>query len=348
MINVTHVVWGMDIGGTENMLADIINRQVDSVHVNLIIIDKLTTNSIVERLDKRVKINKINRKQGKKSLLSLVKLNWVVFMHAQNIIHCHTPSLAKFIFIHKIIKSKLYLTCHATNISFSNYSKYDKIFTISKAVKQDLLDRYKQHSVEVINGIDFDKFNRVKATTNSDVFSIIQVSRLEHVIKGQEVMLNALAYLVHKLDFKKVKYTLIGDGPSAKFLIDLAEKLYVSKYCDFQGSVDRSYIYKNLNNYDLLVQPSFYEGFGLTVVEGMAAKIPVLVSNIEGPLDIVKNGKYGYIFETGDYQSLANKIEEIKIASSKKKFIKWLDDNFDYAKNNFDINYTAKTYLSEY
>ncbi len=43
----------------------------------------------------------------------------------------------------------------------------------------------------------------------------------------------------------------------------------------------------------------------------MLAKIPVLVSNIEGPLEIIENGKYGFYFKSGDVEDLTHKILKI-------------------------------------
>ena len=96
-----------------------------------------------------------------------------------------------------------------------------------------------------------------------------------------------------------------------------------------------------------MVQPSLYEGFGLTVVEAMAAKIPVLVSNIEGPMEIVKKGKFGYFFENGNVIDCANGIDKILDLSNAIND-KMLDSAYLHAKHNFDIKTTAKIYLKKY
>ncbi|MDA8155868.1 MAG: glycosyltransferase [Actinomycetota bacterium] len=67
-----------------------------------------------------------------------------------------------------------------------------------------------------------------------------------------------------------------------QFLI-LAARLDAEEFRSFLGPMNRARIYENLCNYDLLVHPSRYEGFGLTVLEGIAAGLPALASkkNVE-------------------------------------------------------------------
>ena len=103
-----------------------------------------------------------------------------------------------------------------------------------------------------------------------------------------------------------------------------------------------------IKNYQMLVQPSIFEGFGLTVVEGMAAKIPVLVSDIDGPMEIIDNGQYGFHFKNGDIDDCAKKIDlllnEYKSEECKNK----INDAFSHANENFNIIKTAKNYLDNY
>ena len=55
-------------------------------------------------------------------------------------------------------------------------------------------------------------------------------------------------------------------------------ELNLEKHVRFLGNQSREYVYSHLKDYDLFVQPSRFEGFGLTVAEAMAACVPVLVT----------------------------------------------------------------------
>jgi glycosyltransferase involved in cell wall biosynthesis len=96
------------------------------------------------------------------------------------------------------------------------------------------------------------------------------------------------------------------------------------------------------------VQPSRFEGFGLTVVEAMAALVPVLVSDIEGPMELMGNGKAGYFFQADDYEDCAGKILDIIRLSKEEEFIDNRKKIAAYARGRYDITLTAARYLDEY
>ena len=104
-------------------------------------------------------------------------------------------------------------------------------------------------------------------------------------------------------------------------------------------------IFEHLCEYDLFVQPSINEGFGLTVAEAMAAKVPVLVSENQGPLEIIDNGKYGFSFKNGDSDDCANKIMDIIERGFDETMI---EEGYKRVKTLFSIEQTASIYLQEY
>ena len=70
--------------------------------------------------------------------------------------------------------------------------------------------------------------------------------------------------------------------------------------------------WKFLSKSNLFVLPSIWEGFGNVIVESMLIGIPVISSDCpSGPREILNNGKSGKLFQVGDYNHLANIMEEI-------------------------------------
>jgi phosphatidylinositol alpha-1,6-mannosyltransferase len=53
------------------------------------------------------------------------------------------------------------------------------------------------------------------------------------------------------------------------------------------------------------------EGFGISVIEAGACRLPVLASNIEGLKDAIKEGQNGFLVESGNANAFAEKINEL-------------------------------------
>lgn len=104
-------------------------------------------------------------------------------------------------------------------------------------------------------------------------------------------------------------------------------------------------IYASLSSYDLFIQSSRNEGFGLTIVEAMAAKVPVLVSNIPGPMEVIDGGRLGLSFENENVSDCAEKIKQFILNGRNNEQI---EAAYEYVKNNYDVSVTARKYLDIY
>ena len=97
--------------------------------------------------------------------------------------------------------------------------------------------------------------------------------------------LNLIAFCWKRADLKYINE-----------LNDLIVEYHLEENVEFLGNVEN--IEKLYKDVDIFVLPSRYEGFGLVVVEALAAGCAVVVSKLEGPLEIVKeNEEYGLYFE---------------------------------------------------
>ena len=179
---------------------------------------------------------------------------------------------------------------------------------------------------------------------NIDEVKIVQVGRLEYKNKGQDLLLYACSNLIKK--GIKLHVDFIGNGTSANFLKQLSNELGISHFVSFLGFQTQEYLCHHLCDYDLFVQPSRYEGFGLTVAEAMSAKAPVIVSSGQGPAEVTENERFGWVFDNGEIQSLSSTILDVIM-------------NYDYAHDkaekayqhvlrNYDVSVTALSYLNMY
>ena len=92
------------------------------------------------------------------------------------------------------------------------------------------------------------------------------------------------------------------------------------------------------------MQPSRFEGFGLTIAEAMAAGLPVLVSDVEAQMEVIDDGACGYFFKNGDPASLADMIEYVMADYDLAK----VDNALRRVADHYDVRATAARYIDEY
>ena len=105
-----------------------------------------------------------------------------------------------------------------------------------------------------------------------------------------------------------VKLVLIGSGPEHDRLNELHDSLGVSPHVIMPGPLFDEDLASALHTCDILISSSAYEGFGLTLVEGMRAGLPVVATAVGGVTDIVLDGKTGFLVEDGDLESLVTAV----------------------------------------
>jgi glycosyltransferase involved in cell wall biosynthesis len=346
-MRMAHLICSFKTGGAETMLVDIVAEQSLAAEVSVIVINSEYDGSVVASLNERVGIIQINRPASSRNPWYLVKLHRALRELKPDILHSHGARIVEMIPFGSV---PVVATIHATGVELSrSVRKYQKIFTISEAVKEDLLARYPGLDLTVVhNGIDFSGIRQRQRYGGTTPFRIVQVGRLDHLTKGQDITLRALRYVNDKIGEGFLTVDFVGDGESRPHLENLAAELGIGAWCRFLGPLTRQETYELLPGYDLLVQPSRYEGFGLTVVEGMAAKVPALVSDIEGPMEIIDRGRQGFFFRSEDFKHCGDKVIEIMKLSKATNFGKRMQEACEYAKSRFDVRITARKYLEEY
>lgn len=344
---ICHIVFTFKIGGLENMLIDIMNKQVMYADVTLIVIKNMVDEEVLENLSSNVKIKFLSMPDKAHKLKTLLSVWYSIFNFKPDLIHVHEQGALKlFPFRFPIFRTQLIVTIHDTGINCGRELQWaNSVYAISNSVLLDIQARYKIDPILNYNGIDFTTFTKKTCySLNNKHFSILQVSRLHHEKKGQDILIKALASIKNEHPDFSFSCTFIGEGKSLPHLKNLVNDLTLNDNIKFLGLKAKSYIYQQLHKYDLLVQPSRYEGFGLTVAEGIAAKVPVLVSNIEGPMEVINNGEYGYSFESGDIDACKATLLTIIEDYNNGSIQKLTDRAYEYAYKNFNIERTAQVY----
>jgi glycosyltransferase involved in cell wall biosynthesis len=343
-MKIAHIFWTFTVGGAEEMVLDIIKNQNKNNFYQLIIINKLYDKILIDKLPKNVELTLIDRKPQSYNIYKFLKFWFIIKFSTANIVHCHNYHTIKFL---KFIYKPICLTIHDVSFPSKYFSKYTKLFAISKSVQNYVEEESGLTSTLVYNGIETSRI-KVKVNYKFDKFKIIQISRLDHKKKGQDVLINAIDILVNKIKLKNFNLSLVGEGDSYNYLKNLIKEKGLEKFISLTGKLKREEIYSSLADYNLLVQPSIWEGFGLTVVEGMVAGVPVLVSDVDGPLEIINNGKYGTSFYHEDPLDCAKKINFIYENYHMMCDTIKINNIRNYTINNFDILRVATQYEEEY
>lgn len=346
-MRIVHVVPGMTIGGIETMLVNIANIQSHRGHeVYIFVINKLYDPELLQQISPQVRVIFFNRRVGSKNPLHPLKLSWRLRKVRPDIIHLHHWSIIPFV-LPSCYLARTCVTYHSVvREKFSPLLAQVKyIFAISKTVQSQIKEVLGLESTVIYNGIRPGDFKQRSACEKSDdMVRFVQVGRLVDWHKGQDLLIEAAAMLRDR-GYKNFTISFIGEGESFDSYRALVDRLELGEVVTFLGSKPVSYVQGHLADYDVFVQPSRFEGFGLTVTEAMAAKVPVIVSRLDGPSEIVDNGRYGYSFIPGDVNDLADSMELFLTGRADGSKV---EEASGRVRECFDIERTVDRYLEEY
>lgn len=224
----------------------------------------------------------------------------------QTIVVDHNPRPLEGFPLSKIIKNK---------IKGILYSKYiDQFIGVSAYTRKHILKDYgfflaKKTSV-IYNGIDISVFVK-RADENKNKFVVS--SHLRHS-KGIQDLIKAVAVLEENIK-SQIQIDVYGEGPYATELIEMTKANNLEVIIHFKGG--SSHLNELLSNYRYLLQPTYMECFSLSILESLAANVPVITTPVGGNLEIIEHGKNGFIFEPKNYLALADIIKNIVLGNLK-------------------------------
>jgi 1,2-diacylglycerol 3-alpha-glucosyltransferase len=135
---------------------------------------------------------------------------------------------------------------------------------------------------------------RASIGLSKDQFTTLFVGRLGKE-KSIEVLIEAHKDLVKKYNNKLI---IVGDGPDMDHYKNMTEKFGISESVIFTGKVPWVEVTKYYQLADIFATASRSETQGLTVIEAMAASLPVVAVNDESFRNVVVDGLNGYLFDT--------------------------------------------------
>jgi len=192
------------------------------------------------------------------------------------------------------------------------FSKRWQFITVSDWVRRDFLQHapwlestrvktiYNCIDVErIVNSQLSRKDARERLSLPDETMVFGNIHRLDRS-KGHDYLIKAF---VHAFSNKpQVHLVIIGEGPRRKQLQEIIDNLGANEQVHLAGLIPNA---SNLTRaFDVFVIPSLHEGFGLGLLEGMAARIPVIASDGGALPEVV--GDAGILFPVGNEEALAN------------------------------------------
>ncbi len=322
-MRIVQICSARDLGGGEKHLADLANALATRGHdVYAVVVPRSPLRTELSGLPKQNIVELPMR--NSLNLISAFKLARFLRDRRIEIIHAHMardyPLAA--LAASRTNGTQLVLTRHVLfqlhkshRLTLRNVAR---VIAVSRAVSdrlraQRIFDRSK--ITVIYNGIDIDRFARGReGIAERDSDARFRVGMIGHIapIKGQKEFLRAAAIVCQRRD--DVDFVIVGEdksykGENRQRIEKLIAELNIGQRVSVMGWTDN--VAKVLSTFDLFVSPARAEPFGLSIVEAMAAGVPVLATMSEGASEIIEPDQTGRLVPLRDVKALANSIAEL-------------------------------------
>ncbi|VVB53036.1 Glycosyltransferase Gtf1 [uncultured archaeon] len=211
----------------------------------------------------------------------------------------------------------------------------------SEGLKELALKTNPNQKIDVIpNGIDTAEFKPGKK--KNDTFRIITVSRLIER-KGIHHLIDAAPKVLK--ENPDTEFVIIGEGDLEQNLKEQVKMLGIEKNIKFMGYMPHEKLPEIYANSSVFVLPSQNEGMSNTIMEAMAAGLPVITTETGGSKELIKDGINGKIIKQNNSQEIADAI--ISYAQDKNKIMSHGHSSREKALNMSWEN-VAKNYAEKY
>lgn len=197
------------------------------------------------------------------------------------------------------------------------FSKYIEVFVgVSNYTSKAILNDFGRHLTSkvqtIYNGVILDDI-LIRKERKFIKPSFLVASHLRES-KGIQDLIEAV-YLLPENIKAEISITVYGDGPYKSELLKKIETYNLKKCFSFMGS--NSNLKELYSHYDYMLQPTHMECFSLSILESLAANLPVITTNVGGNTEVITNEINGFISDAKDVNALAIILEDIYLGNKK-------------------------------
>lgn len=329
MIKIIHITFDMDIGGTEQVIRQLVLAGPQQQIVNEVLCINGYVGPIGQQLQEQgIPVTSVQRLPGfDRNLIASIRSR--VKEGKFDVVHCHqyTP----------FIYGRLAAVGTGAKVVFTEHGRFypdryrhkaalinpllailtPAVVAISSATR-DALAKYEfmpKSKIKVIyNGIqplkaDPARINELRSELGipADSFVYGTVSRLDPV-KNQVMMLESFAHCLK--DYPESYLLMVGDGPERQRLEDQAESLGVSEKVLFTGFITEPA--QHLALMDAFLLSSHTEGTSMTLLEAMSLGLPAVVTAVGGNVEVVEHELSGLVTPDSDTAAFAKEMARLQ------------------------------------
>ncbi len=199
-------------------------------------------------------------------------------------------------------------------------AKWEEIFTrfMVKRIPAFVLgsrlyNKYEPHSLDLrpamTSLVSSSQVQKPESTPLEAPYKLITVGRLSRE-KGIDVAIKAVAAL--SSEGIACQYTIVGDGPYKRNLIELTAELGVVEHVRFQGKIDnREQLSELYRGSDIFLLPSLSEGIPKVILEALAFSLSIIATDVGGVVDLLgEKGERGWIVKPDCVDSCVKVIKQ--------------------------------------
>ncbi len=217
------------------------------------------------------------------------------------IVTCHHTYLQQISHIRSQFWKRIFLPFEKRT-----YRLADRIVAVSEATKDALVVRYEipEDKVTVIhNAVDTSRFHHLEIPKKP--LSLLYIGRIDKR-KGIEFLIRSMPLVREQIP--DVQLLVGGKGSHLGKMKNLVDQLHLERNVTFLGFVPDDKLNELYNRAHCVVVPSIFEGFGITVIEALAAGTRVIGTDSDGIREILQSGESGGLVPYGDHHALAEAI----------------------------------------
>jgi glycosyltransferase involved in cell wall biosynthesis len=335
MRRVLQVVLSLDTGGTERLVIQICTKLHQRFGMAVCCLD--APGALAGELtDRGIEVAALNRDGGFRPSLGY-RIAKLAERHGADVLHCHQYSPFIYGRIATLCRPRLKLV-------FTEHGRLSdgppslkrrlvnpllgrlpgSLHSVSGALRGSMVaEGFPERRIDVIhNGVDPGprptlvdrRAARHALWISEDAFVVGTVARLDPV-KHLETLIEAFADL--RVVLPRSVLVILGDGPERERLETVARTAGVGDAVRFLG--DRRDVRRVLPAFDVYVNSSISEGVSLTILEAMAAQLPVIATAVGGTAEVVQDGITGVLVPARQPVRLAHALIAVSKSPERRR-----------------------------